>query len=519
MRLTSTSTRGMLVGWLLGLVGGAAAVTCETALFSVAAGARLPDVAMLYLLGVVVMAMRFGYRASLFTAALSVVAFDFFFIKPYYSLAVDDKHYVLTFVIMFVVAFAFSNRTESIRRSEAAAQRREMRTAKLYAMSRELAVAPSSDEIVGTACRHLRDAFASDVAILLASGSGGLSVASTTVPDLEIGPPIESAARALCATGATAGAPSNVVVGDQGTHLVLLAASTGTIGVLVIRSAAEARFVDPSYEELLATFANQIALAVERGRMAEDAQAAQLQVQNERLRNALLSSVSHDLRTPLAVIMGAVTALLEGEETTTQAHRRQYLATISEEASRLERLVRNLLDMTSLEAGALRVRNREWQSLEEVVGVVLNRLEDSLDQHPVRVHIAPDAALAPFDATLVGQVLQNLVENALKHTPPATAIEINAWRVDHGVEVEVADSGPGVPEGHEEAIFEKFHRVSNTSSGMGIGLTICRGIVTAHGGRIWYERPERGGSSFRFVLPREDEGPSMDGLPELPEDA
>jgi two-component system, OmpR family, sensor histidine kinase KdpD len=507
-------TRRVVLGWVLGLIGSVAAVGAETAIFSVGAGRRLPDVAMLYLLGVVVMAMRFGYPASLFTAALSVAAFDLFFIEPFYSFDVEDKRYVLTFAIMFAVAFAFSNRTESIKRSEAAAKRREMRTAKLYAMSRELTVAPSSEEIIRAANRHLREAFASDVAILLAGEGGRLAIAPSASDLPIVNASVEAAAADLCARAVKPGAPSSAVV-DGGTRLVLLRASTGTVGVLVIRPVYADQFADPTHEGLLATFANQIALAVERGRMADSAQAAQLQVQNERLRNALLSSVSHDLRTPLAVIKGAVTALLEGKETTA-SRRGEYLSTISDEASRLDRLVRNLLHMTSLEAGALRVHNKEWQSLEEVVGVVLARLEDHLGRHPVQVHIPPDAALAPFDGTLIGQVLVNLIENAAKHTPADTAIEINASKIDHGVQVEVADSGPGVPEGHGEAIFEKFHRVSDTSPGMGIGLTICRGIVTAHGGRIWYERREGGGASFRFVLPRDGESPSMAALPELP---
>ncbi len=511
---TTPSTQRTLLRWAYGLVGSVVAVSAETAIFSVGAGRRLPDVAMLYLLGVVVMAMQFGYPASLFTAALSVAAFDLFFIQPYFSFDVEDKRYVLTFAIMFAVAFAFSNRTESIRRSEAASKRREMRTAKLYAMSRELAIAPTSDEIVRAAARHVKEAFGNDVAILLAADGGRLTAPPAASADFEIDVALEAAARALCAAPVGKGSLSSVQSVRE-TRLVLLRASTGVMGVLALRPVSVGRFVDPSQEELLATFANQIALAVERGRMAESAQTAQLEVQKERLRNALLSSVSHDLRTPLAVIKGAVTALIDGDAAAPASRRGEYLATISDEASRLDRLVRNLLDMTSLEAGALRVRNQEWQSLEEVVGVVLNRLEDHLGRRPVQVRIAPDAALAPFDATLIGQVLMNLVENALKYTPADTPIEITASTIERAVEVEVADSGPGVPVGHEEAIFEKFHRVSNTSVGMGIGLTICRGIVTAHGGRIWYERRERG-SSFHFVLPREGDAPPMDALPELP---
>jgi K+-sensing histidine kinase KdpD len=327
---------------------------------------RLTDVVMTFLMGVVLMAVWFGYAASLVTTVLSVAAFDFFFTEPYFSLDVYDRRHVLTFAVMLFVALVISNQTEHLRRS----------------------------------------------------------------------------------------------------------------------------------------------MAVTREREAE--------IQNERLRNALLSSVSHDLRTPLGVVKGSATALLEQEKTLTPERRREYVQAISNEANRVDRLVRNLLDMTSLEAGALRVR-KEWQPLEEVVGVALGRLEDQLGPRPVQVRIDPAAAVAPFDSTLIEHVFVNLVENALKYTPAPSPLEINARRVDAGVEVEVADAGAGVPPGEEERVFAKFHRASDTALGMGLGLTICRGIVTAHGGRIWCENRPTGGASFRFLLPCGEHPPPMSGLPEAHE--
>jgi two-component system sensor histidine kinase KdpD len=190
------------------------------------------------------------------------------------------------------------------------------------------------------------------------------------------------------------------------------------------------------------------------------------------------------------------------------------LETISDEASRLNRLVRNLLDMTSLEAGALRLV-KVWQPLEEVVGVVLNRLEEQLERRPVKVHIPAEAALVPFDAGLLEHVLMNLVENAIKYTPPGSPIDIGASAVEGGVEVEVTDHGAGVPPGQETQIFEKFHRVPSRVSGMGLGLTICRGILSVHGGSIRCENRATGGASFRFFLPREGEAPPMNILPEV----
>ncbi len=437
----------------LGIAAGLVVVGVGTAVCALLLRQRLTDVVMVYLLGVVVVAMRFGYAPSLFTAAASVAAFDFFFVAPYYSFAVADKRYVVTFAIMLFVALVISDRTERIRRIAAAAREREVRTARLYAMSRELAVARSSDEVMRVGRRHFDEVFQSDVRLLVSDAGGVIQRTEAAEPEGEV--------------------------------------------------------------DLMDTFASQIGLAMERARLGEDAQRAQLEVQNERLRNALLSSVSHDLRTPLAVIKGAVTALLDGDPNLTESRRAENLAAISDEASRMNRLVSNLLGMTSLEAGALRVRNKEWQPLEEVIGVALNRLDEQLDDRVVRVQIPPDASLVPFDATLIEQVFVNLVENAIKYTPPSTAISITARRMARGVEVVVADSGPGVPAGEEESIFEKFHRAARTEPGMGIGLTICRGIVVAHGGTIRYAPAEGGGASFRFVLPLDAAGPPESILPEM----
>jgi two-component system sensor histidine kinase KdpD len=497
--------------FMLAFVAGIAVVALETAIGSLFLAHRLTDVVMVYLLGVVLVATRFGYAPSLFTAAASVAAFDFFFIPPYFSFDVADKQRVVTFAIMFAVAFVISNRTERIRLIAFVAKEREVRTARLYAMSRELAVARSSDDVVRVASRHLRSVFHSDVCLLLPGHGGVLSRGNAFDPEIEIGPEVVSAAEQVFGEGARDGPGHRTL---NGARLVALQASTGPVGVLIARAGSPTYFERQSHEDLLDTFASQIALAIERARLGEDAARAQLEVQNERLRNALLSSVSHDLRTPLAVIKGAVTAMLDGDPTLAPTRKMEYLSTISDEASRMNRLVRNLLDMTSLEAGVLRIRNKQWQPLEEVIGVALNRLEEQLEDRSVQVNIPSDASLVPFDATLVEQLLINLVENAIKYTPASSAISIETRRIDHGVEVVVADSGPGVPAGEEESIFEKFHRAARTGPGMGIGLTICRGIVVAHGGKIWYEPGERGGASFHFVLPLDEAGPPASVLPE-----
>jgi len=239
-----------------------------------------------------------------------------------------------------------------------------------------------------------------------------------------------------------------------------------------------------------------------RAALAEAAQQAQVQIETEQLRNALLSSVSHDLRTPLAAIAGAASSLLT--HGLPENSRRELLNSIDEEASRLSRMVEvnNLLDMTRLESGTLQV-HKEWQPLEEVVGAALTRLEAQLADRPLTTHLPVDLPLVPLDSVLIEQVLINLLDNAVKYTPPGSPITLSAWATEGAVTVEVADQGPGLPPGEEQRIFEKFYRVRRAalSSGAGLGLTICRGIVAAHGGRIWAENRPGGGAALRFTLP------------------
>jgi two-component system sensor histidine kinase KdpD len=488
----------------------------STAICRMALDHRLPDIVMLYLLGVVITAMRFGYVASLTTAALSVAALDFFFTPPFLSFAVSDKHYYVTFAIMLLVALVISNLMQRVRKSAAAVREREGRTARLYAMSRELSIVSSIDDIARVACRHLEDAFASSVSLLLRDSAGGLTpVAPAAAPAKEApsSPALLERARELLGGDS----PSLHRTGPDGEELLGLRASRGTLGVLVLRSGLRRLFENQANGQLLEVYGNHIALAVEREQSASEAQRAQVDIQRERLRNALLSSVSHDLRTPLAVVKGAVTALIDGTNDLSPSRRQEYLETISDEANRLNRLVRNLLNMTSLEAGAIRAR-KEWQPLEEVVGVALNRLEGPLQGRSVTVDIEPEANLVQFDATLLEPVFLNLIENALRYTPADAPLEIRAHHIEGGVEVDVMDRGPGVLPGSEELIFEKFTRTSPTPGGMGLGLTICRGILAVHGGKIWCENRPDGGASFRFFLPRETEAPTME-LPEAAADA
>jgi two-component system sensor histidine kinase KdpD len=276
-------------------------------------------------------------------------------------------------------------------------------------------------------------------------------------------------------------------------------ASGVAVGVLGIPLAHPAEFRDPARRRLLEALAGQTAAALERLALAERSRESEVEVEAERLRTALLSSLSHDMRTPLASIEGAASTMLQEAEPDRTA-RRELASTIVQESHRMGRLVANLLDMIRVEAGTLQVQ-KEWQLLSEAVGVALLRTEEQLRGHPVTTNFPPDLPLVAVDEILLEQVFVNLLENAAKHTPPGTPIEVGAESRSGEVIAYVADRGPGLPPGEEEMVFEKFHRGGGATGGIGLGLTICRGIVTAHGGRIWVENRPGGGAVFRLALP------------------
>jgi two-component system sensor histidine kinase KdpD len=467
----------------------------------------LSNLIMVYLLGVVAVAARSGRAPTVLASLLSVATFDFFFVPPYFSFAVSDTQYMVTFAVMLVVALVISGMTVRIRAQADSARDRERRTAALYAMSRELANTRGVTSLLAIAIQHVVEAFPVEVAVLLPDATGRLGAPSVPVAVLRMDASEQAVAQWVFEHKELAGLGTSTLPGATALYVPLIG-SRGAVGVLGVKPTEAHAFDSPEQLHLLETFANQTALAIERAVLAEEAQAAQLRVQGERLRNSLLSSVSHDLRTPLAVITGSASTLLESGSALEAAVRRDLLQTIRVEAERLNRLVQNLLEMTRLEGG-VEVR-KEWHSIEEVVGAALSRLELILGDRPVHTEIAKDLPLAPMDDVLVEQVLINLLENAAKYTPAGSTIDVRAWAEDDRVMVEVADRGPGLSAGDESRIFEKFYRgAAPDSRGAGLGLAICRAIVEAHGGRIWAQNRPDGGAAFRFFLPIEGEPPHV----------
>jgi len=480
--------------------------------FAVREHLQTTDVAMLYLLAVVTVAARCRQRAALLATVLAIAAFDLLFVPPYYTFAVRNAAYFLTFGVMLAVALVMSRLTARIRAQADEAAERERRTAALYAMSGELADAADRREQLAVIVRHIGRA-AGGHAVVALDGGGPPDGSEPAWPDGGVFDSVDArvAVRWAYEHGEAAGSGTTRCA-DAEVLAVPLRTTGARLGVVLARPKTPDRPFDSEQRRTIEAMADHAAAALERTMLAERHDAARLEVEAERLRTALLSSLSHDLRTPLGSIEGAASSLLLDDAALSVETRRELVETILEESRRMTRLVGNLLDMVRVEAGGLAMQ-KSWQPLEEALGVALLRLEDRLAQHPVSVRLPPDLPLVPIDELLVEQVLINLLENAAKHTPPETEVTITAWVDGGAMVVEVADRGPGLPPGAEEAVFQKFYRggAGSHSPGAGLGLAICRGIVAAHGGRIWAERRGADGTAFRFTLPLE--GPPVAALP------
>ncbi|TKB75456.1 MAG: sensor histidine kinase KdpD [Nitrospira sp.] len=464
---------------------------------------------MVYLIGVVVVAIRYGRGPSVLASFLSVAVFDFFFVPPYLSFAVSDVQYLLTFIVMLIVALIISGLTVRVRDQAEMARYREKRTGVLYAMSRDLATHRGTTVLANLAAKHLREVFDGQVAIFLADADKRLQLQRREQLFFEFDPKEGGVAQWVFEHRERAGLGSDTLPGASGLYVPMIGAGA-PIGVVAVRPVHASRLLDPDQLHLLESLINQTALAIERTRLSEEAQQAHVQAETERTRNAILSSVSHDLRTPLATITGAASSLLhEGQQTVDPADRQELAQAIYDEANRLDRLLKNLLDITRLEAGAVQFK-KEWHPLDEVVGAALARLERRLRDHKVEAKLPPNLPLVRIDGVLIEQVLINLLENAVRYAPAGTVIDVGASASETMLTVEVADHGAGLPPGEEHRVFEKFYRVeTDREGGVGLGLTICRGIIAAHGGQIWASNRPGGGAVFRFTLPLEAMRPEV----------
>jgi two-component system sensor histidine kinase KdpD len=455
------------------------------------------DVAMLYLLAVVVVATFYRRGPAILASVLAILAFDFVFVPPYYTFGVHDTDYLFTFGVMFVVALLMSGLTTRIREQAREAAERERRTAALYELDQAMTAAATRAEVTAIAERQIGAAGGGDARIVLLDDAGADWPGDGIFEHLAV-----RITAAWVHDSGEPGGPGTRHCTEAEALICPLRTGVRRLGVVVLAPEPEDRIPSAEEVETVAELARHTADLLDRVSLHERHERARAEVEAERLRSSLLSSLSHDLRTPLGAIEGAASSLREETAVLPADVRHELAGTILEESRRMNRLVSNLLDMVRVESGSLTVQ-KSWQPLEEVLGVVLIRLDEALREHPVALHLPPELPLVPIDEILVEQVFVNLLENAARYTPPGTPVEVRAKETDDSVLVEVSDHGPGLPPGQEEMVFHKFFQGDGTraAGGAGLGLTICRGIVTAHGGRIWAAPRDGGGAAFRFTLP------------------
>jgi two-component system, OmpR family, sensor histidine kinase KdpD len=506
LRLREAQRRQRWKGYAWGVVV-VAACTAIAAIMEPYLG--LANLIMVYLLGVLVVAMRFGRGPSVLAVILSVAAFDFGFVPPAGTFAVSDTEYIVTFGVMLAVGLVISNLTANVRARARIAAYRERRTAALYAMTRELARTEELVDLVRIAVKHVVDVFECQAVVLLPDAQGRIRWPEGPSHDGALLGADLSVAQWVFDHREKAGLGTDTLPAAQAQYLPL-AGAADAMGVLALLPANPRRLFVPEQLRLLETFASQIALAIERVRFAAQAHRSELDAQSERLRSALLASISHDLRTPLASIVGAASGLAEHGGAMPDAARTELARTIHDEAQRMIRLVENVLQMARLQAGKVEL-NRQWQPLEEIVDGAIRSLGPALAGHKLGVRIPDNLPMLHVDGVLIGQVIANLLHNAAKYAPRGSAVSVGAAVERDEVVVWVSDEGPGLPPGEEERVFDKFHRAAPESaqSGVGLGLTICEAIVQLHGGEISAENLPAGGAVFRFTLPHTESPPTV----------
>ncbi len=472
------------------------------------------NIVMTYLLGVVIVSAKLGRGQSIFATAASVLLFDVIFTQPYYTVVVKDAQYLVTFVVMLIVGLLIATLTGRIRRQAEIARSNEQRTEALYRLNKQLVSLSEEIAIAEVGEAAIAQIFGAHVVVFLPQSDtirpipDHLASFASDADEIAV-------AQWVYDHGEPAGHGTNTLPSTRALFLPLRTPA-GTRGVLAIHHDDQDQLLVPGTRHLLETYAAQIGTALERVQLMQESQAAQVRAETEQLRSTMLASVSHDIRTPLAVIAGTASSLREqSAKDIDEETRRELLGSIYDESDRLSRLVENLLRLTQLSAGKFRI-DKDWHPVEDVIGSSLRRLETVLQDRSVLVDLPDDLLLGQFDAVLIEQVLINLLENAARYTPQATEISVKARPATgkRGLTFEVSDQGSGLEEDEIDSLFETFQRGSHTKSdsrGAGLGLAICRAIVAAHGGTITARNRTDGqiGAVFEIVLPYDSTPPRM----------
>ncbi|MDM0035190.1 DUF4118 domain-containing protein [Variovorax sp. J22P271] len=491
------AARARWPGYAWTVLVGAAITLLATPLANVL---ELTNIVMLFLLGVVGVAVRFGRGPAALSALLNVAAFDFFFVSPRLSLAVSDVQYLVTFGVMLVVGLLVGQLTAGLRFAAGVSTSRERRARSLFELTRELSAALESAQVVTLGAAAVQGHFGGRAVVLVTDAGDRLTMPEPAPTGFDA-----SVADWSFRHGQPAGL-GTATLAAQPWHYVPLQAPMRVRGVLALAPAQPRWLLIPEQAQQLDTLARQIAIALERVHYVEVAQQAVVEIESERLRNALLGAISHDVRTPLTALIAlaeSLQTLPEGAEARQAAAR-----AIVAQAHQLHALVSNLLDMARLESGiaggAVNLR-RDWQSVEEVVGSAIRSARPALGDLPVQTALPVDLPLVEFDAVLIERVLVNLLENAAKYG--AAPIEVGAQATERALVLRVRDHGAGLPpglEGREATLFDKFTRgqAESATPGVGLGLAICKAVVNAHGGEIEAANAVGGGAEFTVTLPR-----------------
>ncbi len=458
----------------------------------------LTNIVMFYLLAVVVAAIRLGLQPAVLTAFLGVLAFDFFFVPPRFTFVVADGEYLVTFAGFLIVGLVISDQVARSHERAEAMRLREVQTASLYYLSRDLAGVADLVSVTAAVLRNLRESLKAEIVIFLADGEQLKIISQSEHLSLDLK---ERAVADWTFRNRQPAGRGTTTLSSASLLYLPFQTATAVHGVLGVKLDQAADYTSQQHRLLLDAFASQTAMALERVRFSQQAEQAQILQARQNLERALLNSISHDLRTPLASITGVLSSLRDQPGLDDQA-RTALLATANDEAARLNRFVGNLLDMTRLEAGAVRLKYTPCD-IEELIGCALAALDPRLKEREIAVQLPPDLPLVPLDMGCMTQVLVNLLDNSLKYSPPEKPIAIAAHTDRAWLVLEVIDHGPGVAEADLHRIFDKFHRLPTPESarGTGLGLSICKGFVEAHGGRIKASITPGGGLTVTIRLP------------------
>jgi two-component system sensor histidine kinase KdpD len=461
------------------------------------------NVVMLFLAGVALVAARLGHGPAIASAILSVLVFDYFFVDPIFSFAPSDAQYFVDLAVMLGIAVLVSELTARLQSQLHAAQERERRTRQLCRRTRRLDGLVGLEELVQIAGHELSEIFGGDVVLFICDEDAKPQLCFGQGSHLATDPETQAAADAVALTRQPVGAASTTL-SHVPARFVPLSNSQQLFGVLGVRGSDAGHFQVLEERNLLDTCANVVALSLERDRSLAKARQAESHVQAEQLRNSLLSSISHDMRTPLAMIAVTAAGLLDESVEQHGMTKTEMLKTIMDESKRLARRVENLLELARLNSGNI-VLDRQWHVLVELLGVSISRMRTELTDHHVRVDVPDEFPLLWISDTLFEQVFVNLIENAVRYTPAGSSLHISAQASQDQVEIRFADNGPGLASGSEQKIFGQFSRggavVPDGQRGMGLGLAICQVIIRAHGGMISASNRTEGGAEFEIVLP------------------